>query len=124
MSDAKPRHTTTIEALIKALPNRIFKRDALAVGVTLLLGAGGYAYAQKLAQDRIESAAERKVAPIKKTVEELQLEVRDLKAQVQANEARAAERFDVLYRTMLTGRRDSRAEELATPAPPAKDGGQ
>lgn len=118
------RRQPTVEALVKALPGRIFRRDALAVGVTLLVGAGGYAYAQKLAQDRIESAAERKVAPIKKTVEDLQLEVRDLKAQVQANEARAAERFDVLYRTMLTGRRDSRAEELATPAPPAKDGGQ
>lgn len=118
------RRQPTVEALVKALPGRIFRRDALAVGVTLLVGTGGYAYAQKLAQDRIESAAEKKVAPIKKTVEELQLEVRDLKAQVQANEARAAERFDVLYRTMLTGRRDSRAEELATPAPPAKDGGQ
>lgn len=124
MSDAKPKKpATTLEGLVAALPAKIFRRDALAVLVTLGVGAAGYAWAQSKATERVEDVTAAKVAPLKRQVEELQSEVRELKAQVNANEARAAERFDVLYRTMLSGRRDSRADELATPAPPAKDGG-
>lgn len=118
MSEQK-KPSTTIEGLIAALPAKIFRRDALAVLVTLAIGGAGFAWAQSKVEDRVEAVTEKKVAPLKKKVDELQSEVRDLKAQVYANEERAAERFDVLYRTMLTGRRDSRASELATPAPPA-----
>lgn len=125
MSDEKPKKTaTTLEGLVAALPAKIFRRDALAVLVTLAIGAAGYAWAQSKATERVEDVTAAKVAPLKKQVEELSAEFREVKAQINANEARAAERFDVLYRAMFTGRRDSRADELATPAPQApKDGG-
>lgn len=125
MIDEKPKkNSTTLEGLVAALPARIFKRDALAIGVTLLVGASGFALAQKYSTAKVEEITDAKTQPLKKQVDQLQGEVRELKAQMNANEARAAERFDVLYRSLITGRRDPRAEELGQPAPPVKDGGQ
>lgn len=109
---------------VKAVLNRVFKREAATIITVGIIAIAGYAWAQKLATERVEDITDAKVRPLKKQVEELSAELREVKAQINANEARAAERFDVLYRAMFTGRRDSRADELATPAPQApKDGG-
>lgn len=124
MSDAKPRHTTTLEGIVKALPGRIFRREAMVAIVTLGLGGVGAVWAQSKAKAQVVELATEKVRPVEVKVEALAVDVDALRKELRAKEVRDAQRFDLLYQTILSGRRSSQAEELRQPAVQPADGGQ
>jgi len=130
MSDEKEEKAPTLTGLLWSAVNTIFKREAV-MALILLLGGGG---AVVLAQTRLEDSVHEKVdgglAPIKLEQESLKRKVdalgEDMQAMKRAQEAveqRNADRFDVLYRTILTGSPSRKAEELAKPVP-ILDGGR
>lgn len=123
--DERKNSLTGLKTVVDSIPTRIFQKEAWLVVGTLIAGGIGTALAQDWQTNKIDTQTEKKVAPLKKQNETLAAELANLKLQVDANERRAAERFDVLYRFMATGRRDPRAEELSNPAPPVQtDGGK
>ena len=76
--------------------------------------------AVSFAQTKMDAAVSKRAdvleasdASTVRRVEVLEQGVRELQRQAIEKEARDAQRFDVLYGTMLSGRRDPRAAELA-----------
>lgn len=138
MSEETP--TPSLVALLWAIAGRIFKREALLVlaSTVVLMGTGasGVLYAQAQGQHAIDAGVDARINPLRDdlsqhkreagaAIERLQVEVTALRSAATAKEERDAARFDLLYRTILTGQPSSRAERLAqpTPAPPV-DGGE
>lgn len=123
-----PPKPPTVQETIAALPGRIFRREALGLVIALIVGAGAYAYAQSKVDARLQAAIDGGIAPVKakleehittekQAVEQLQLDVAQIRRDQAMKEERDAARFDLLYRTILTGRPQPRADELAAPVP-------
>ena len=117
---------------VAALAGLIFQRGALLVVSLLALGAGGWGFAQDFGQSKIKAAVDAGVAPVQSElrthikdaegkIETLRVEVTALRTAATAKEERDAARFDLLYRTILTGQPSSRAERLAQPTPAPKE---
>lgn len=98
-------------------------RVALIAAGAVLVGpfvAGVSAIA--FAQGKIDAAVSKATVPLAaadasvvRRVEVVEQGLQRLQQQAIEKEARDAQRFDVLYGTMLSGRRDPRAAELAQP---------
>lgn len=122
-----------VEAIAKALPARIFQPGALtlivALGVGGVVSVSGYA----LAQSNVKNVVDAGVKPVANELERFKAETSARMARIEAKqdeqqrlaavkEERDAARFDVIYGTILSGRRDPRADSLAAPA--VTDGGR
>jgi len=124
----KPEAPPTMPQVLWAIATWALKRELLmrVAAVVVLLLAGGVTVVW--AQDQrdagvvpIKAALREHIAVADKRFEGLRDDVADLRRQMAAKEERDAARFDVIYSTILSGRRDPRAAELAQPQ---MDGGR
>lgn len=135
----------SVQQLVISPLYRVFQPGVIPVLVLVVVGIIGVTSAVSWLQSSLSLTAAGEVAPVRAQVNRIEgritdiegrvanIETRvttvemklarveatlsDVQKQMTAKEQRDAERFDTLYRYMVTNRRDARAEELAKPAP-------